>query len=95
MSGMRKSYSSALKAKIVLEAIKEEKTSEELGSQYKIHPSLIRRWKSQLKENLPNMFTSGKNREEREKEELVEMLYRELGKLKLEYEWLKKKLGAE
>ena len=91
---MRKTFPAELKAKVVLEALREEKTIEEISSLYEVSTHQIRRWKKKAKDNLSEIFRVGKKIEEKEKEELIERLYRELGKVRLEYDWLKKKLGV-
>jgi transposase-like protein len=91
---MRKTYPAELKAKVVMEAFKEQKAIEEIGSIYEVPTFQIRRWKKQAKENMAELFRVGKKPEEKEKEELIDRLYRELGKVRLEYDWLKKKLGV-
>ena len=90
---MRKSYPSAFKARVTLEALKEQKTFEELSSIFQVASVQITRWKKKAKENLPLVFESGKSNGEKEKDVLIERLYRELGKLQVEHEWLKKKFG--
>ena len=94
MAKMRKNHSAEFKAKVALAALKEEKTIEELSGIFQVAPSLINKWKKQARENLAIAFSKGKNTVDKEKDELIEKLYRELGKLKVEHEWLKKKLGA-
>lgn len=91
---MKKTYSAELKAKVVIESFKEHKSVEEIGSLYEVPTFQINRWKKLAKENMKELFRVGKKPEEKEKEELIERLYRELGKVKLEHEWLKKKLGV-
>lgn len=92
MGKMRKKFSKEFKSKIAIEALKEEKTTAELSSEYEVHPSQIKEWKSQLKENIPEIFSRGKSREEKNKDELIDRLYRQIGKIQVENDWLKKKL---
>jgi transposase-like protein len=94
MAGMRKSYPDELKAKVALEAIKEQKTLEEISSIFQVPVAQITRWKKQAKESLVKVFSNGKSHEAKEQEVLIERLYRELGKMQVEYEWFKKKVGA-
>ncbi len=93
MGKSRKSYSNQFKAKVALAALKEEKTIEELSSLFQVPVSQISKWKKQAKENMANIFATSKNPETKENEQLIDRLYRELGKLQVEHEWLKKKLG--
>lgn len=92
MSTMRTKHPPVFKAKVALEAVKEEKTSAELASQYQIHPGLIRNWKTILVKGAPELF-DGKGLKEKDQTELVEELYRQIGQLKVELDWLKKKSG--
>ena len=78
MGDIRKSYGSALKAKVVLEALKGQKTAAELASQYKVHATQITRWKKQVLDILPEAFS---NRQHKERAEAAG-LYRQIGQLK-------------
>jgi len=93
MGRIRKSYSPAFKAKVALEAIKEEETVAELASRYSVHPVQIRRWKKAAMERMIELFTDGKGKQMKEKNLLIEELYKEIGQLKVELDWLKKKAG--
>ncbi len=74
-------------------AIRGEKTISELASEYGVHPTVINRWKKQALESLPQtMSTDGRSVEQ---EELISRLYQEIGQLKVELDWLKKKSGLE
>ena len=91
MGNIRKKYTPSFKAKVALEAIKEEKTTTELANIYKVHPDQIRRWKKAVQEGLSEVFNNKKHNDE--KEELIEELYKQIGQLKVELDWLKKKSG--
>ncbi len=93
MSSIKKKHSPSFKAKVALEAYKEEKTSSELASLYSIHPGLIRNWKAQLIKSAPEIFNNGINNTDKEQAELIEQLYKKIGKLEVELDWLKKKSG--
>jgi len=95
MGDIRKSYGGALKAKVVLEALKGDKTAAELASQYKVHATQITRWKKQVLEMLPEAFSNKQHKERAEAEELQAELYRQIGQLKVELDWLKKKVGLD
>lgn len=84
--------SSDVKAKVVLDALKEEKTLSQIGSQYKVSPAQICQWKKMAVTNLQLAFSGKGQRDLQEKEELVRDLYEQIGRLKVENEWLKKKL---
>lgn len=86
-------YTPSFKAKVVLEALKEQKTSSELSSQFSVHPVQIRHWKSFVTQNLTDLFKDKKASSDQE--QLVCELYRQIGQLKVELDWLKKKSGLE
>ncbi len=65
-------------------------TLTEIASKYKIHPNQVSKWKKQMIENLPELFSNGKNNEASEMENQMDDLYKEIGKLKVENEFLKK-----
>ena len=87
----RKSYDSKMKACVALEALKGELAMAELSSKQGIHHTLILRWKKQLLEELPAIFSQGKKREKKEASDREEELYQQIGKLTMELEWVKKK----
>lgn len=89
---MRKSFEAGFKAKVALEAVKGEKTISELGSKYGVHPNIIGKWRKELLERLPEIFNARKSRQEKDREEDIEKLYKSIGQLKVENDWLKKKL---
>lgn len=91
MVDMRKRFSAAFKAKVAVEALKGEKTIAELSSEYGVHSNQIRQWKKKLVEELPDIFSDRRKRSEKEGEELTSELYRQIGQLKVELDWLKKK----
>ena len=88
----RKRYTSEFKSKVVLEALKEQKTISEISSKYGVHPNQITRWKKQLQDGLKEIFTSGRSGSSRKDEKLQDKLYQEIGRLKVELDWLKKKI---
>ena len=90
MSKNRKKYSPNEKAKIALEALKGTSTLSQITSKYKIHSSQISAWKKRLKENIGTIFQDKKIKEN-DKDELIEELYKKIGQLQLELDWLKKK----
>jgi transposase len=87
----RRKFSSDFKAKVVLEAFKERSTIEELARKYELHPTQINLWKKEAMNKLSLVF--GKNDEgEQQSEQQVEKLYAQIGQLKVENDFLKKKL---
>jgi putative transposase len=95
MKNKRRNHSAAFKAKVALEAVKEDKTIAELASQYEVHPSQIAKWKKQLLESLPEIFSSRQQNEHEDQEALMAQLYQQIGQLKVELDWLKKKSGLD
>jgi transposase len=89
----RKRYSKDFKARVALEAIKGQKTANELASEYEIHASLVSTWKQQALVALPEVFSQGQQRQAEELEAEKDRLYRQIGKLQVEVDWLKKKTG--
>jgi transposase len=90
----RKSYSAAFKAKVALEAIRGERTIAEIASETGVHPNQISKWKKQALEELPEIFTCGKKSQKDSSEELESELYKQIGQLKVELDWLKKKFSV-
>jgi transposase-like protein len=93
MKRQRRQYSADWKAKIALEAIKGQRTIQEIASHYEIHPNLVTHWKKELLERAAEIFSSGKTQEGKADEELKAELYQQIGKLQVEVDWLKKKSG--
>ena len=93
VQNMRKSHSAAFKAKVALEAAKGEKTIAQLSSEFGIHGNQIRQWRKQLLEELPRIFSDRRRKDDREqeREDLLSELYQQIGQLKVELDWLKKK----
>ena len=91
MGETRKRHPAAFKAKVALEALRGEKTIAQLSSEYGVHSNQIRQWKKKLVEELPAIFSDRRRRSEKEGEDLISELYRQIGQLKVELDWLKKK----
>lgn len=88
----RRRHSSEFKARVALEALKGQKTLNELASEFGVHPVQIAQWKRHLQEASAGVFESGDaSQRERQQEQLVERLYQEIGQLKVEVDWLRKK----
>ena len=90
MSKKRRQYSAKYKFQVALEALKGQKTINELASEHNIHPNQIRNWKRQLMEVGVDVF--GRNNGQREQEQAIQEaeLYEQIGRFKMELEWLKK-----
>lgn len=93
MPKQRKHYSAELKAKVALEAIKGQQTVNEIASRYGIHPNLVTNWKKLALDQLPDLFSDRHSRAARDEAELKAQLYQQIGQLKVELDWLKKKVG--
>ena len=89
----RRRFSDEFKAKVALEAIKGQKTGNELAQEFGIHVNQINLWKKQLMEAAPKVFSRGKDREAERIERERDRLYRKVGQLQVEVDWLKKKTG--
>ena len=89
----RKKHSNELKARIALDAIRGQKTMSELASEYGVHANQIGRWKKQLLDAAPDIFSQGKNKEAEKNEVERDHLYKKVGQLQIEVDWLKKKTG--
>ena len=90
-SSMRKNHDAAFKAKVALEALKGEKTMAQISSEYGIHVNQIRQWRQKLLEELPGVFSDRRQKKDKDTEEMTSELYRQIGQLKVELDWLKKK----
>ena len=95
VKGKRRRHGAEFKSKVALEAIKGAKTINELASRYEVHPTQIVSWKKEVLEELPRIFSSGRERREKKDEELTARLYEQIGQLQVELNWLKKKTGHE
>jgi len=92
MGRKRRTYTDKFKSKVALEAIRGVKTIAELAKEYQVHPNQISDWKRQVLTNAPDLFAPGKKPRARTEEELTAPLYEEIGRLKMDIKWLKKKL---
>lgn len=93
---MRKTiYSDKQKAQVALDALKGEKTINQISSQYQVHPTQIQRWKTTAAEGLPGLFSQNDKKDKTltEKEKLIDELYKIIGQRDTELEWLKKKFS--
>ena len=90
---IRRVHPPAFKAKVALEAIREQKTNAELSSIYGVHSTQITKWKHRAMVGLEQLFSDKWKKDEEQKDELFRALYEQVGKLKVESDWLKKKIG--
>jgi len=93
MKSGKRNHTAQFKAKVALEAIKGLKTANELATQYEVHPAQISQWKKQLIDQASGLFADRRRRGDVNEEELKAQLYQQIGQLKVELDWLKKKSG--
>jgi transposase len=88
----RKQYSPEFKAKVALAALKNEQTTAELAAKYEVHPTMITNWKRELVEGAAELFDKGQ-KTKKQHDNMVDELYRQIGQLKVENDFLSKGLG--
>lgn len=93
MTKQRKQYSAEFKAKVALAALRGEQTINQLSAIYGVHPNQIGIWKRQAQSAIETAFNGRSEKRQLEDEELKERLYSQIGQLKVELDWLKKKVG--
>ncbi len=94
MARKRKSHSAAFKAQVALAAVRGDRTINELAAMHGVHPTMIHAWKKQLLDNAEEVFQSGVKTSSAEHEALQAQLYEQIGRLKTELDWLKKKAAS-
>ena len=87
----RKQHNPNFKARVALEAIRGEKTINEIASSYEVHPNVVSLWKKQVLERLPDMFADKRSKDAKANSALQDRLYQQIGQLQVELDWLKKK----
>ena len=92
MKSKRRNHGVQFKAKVALAAAKADKTMAELSQQFQVHPTQITQWKKQLTDSLPELFSLRRNQDLHEQQALTDQLYQQIGQLKVELDWLKKKM---
>ena len=93
MTTTRKQYSPKFKAKVAVEAIRGERTLSQLASQYHVHPVQIGQWRKTAREQMAGLFVDGRGRKRADSDAEKNALYEQIGRLKVELDWLKKKVG--
>jgi putative transposase len=93
MKSQRKIHSAEFKTKVALEAIRGQKTVNEIASKFGVHPNQVSQWKKLILDGLPLLLSDKRTRADKEDEELKAQLYQQIGQLKVELDWLKKKVG--
>jgi transposase len=90
----RKNFTGEFKAKVALEAIRGIKTVNEIGQEFGVHPTQVGMWKKELQEEASSLFDAKRGPEPADPSASPERLYSEIGRLKMELVWLKKKSGV-
>jgi len=93
MTNLRRKHTAQFKTRVVLELLKEEKTSSQIASHFGVHPTQARLWKKQALDGMETTFSNRIKKDKIKKEELIEQLYKQIGQLKVETDFLKKKMG--
>ena len=93
MGAKRRRIEAAVKAKAALAAVRGERTTSELASQFGVHPTQIGQWKRRLLEAAPELFSDDRRRRVENQEGLIAELYEQIGRLQMEAAWLKKKVA--
>lgn len=91
---VRKTYTGQFKGNVALAAVKAEKTLSELAAQHEVHPNQIKQWKRHLIEHVGDVFTDKRRKQDKETESLIDELYKQIGQLKVELDWVKKKAAT-
>ena len=91
---MRKRFSKEFRAQVALAALKGDKTMSELASEFEVHPTQVSSWRKELKERALEVFGTPRDKAGVDKDQLIDELYKNLGQMKIENDWLKKKLSV-
>jgi putative transposase len=89
----RKRHNNGFKAQVALEAIRNQRTIAEIASEYGVHPSQVNKWKKQVLDGVSTIFSGNHDKSKQDGEKLQAELYQQIGRLKVELDWLKKKVG--
>ena len=88
---VRRKFSSDFKAKVALEALREQMSIESISKKYELHPNQVRQWKNELLTGSSKVFSSEPTTQSNSSDKLIDELYRQIGQLKVDNDWLKKK----
>ena len=91
MKGKRRRHSAELKVKVAVAAIRGVSTVQAIAGKYEVHPTLVAKWKKEALAGLPTVFSNGAAKHDEDEERQREQLYEQIGRLKVENDWLKKK----
>lgn len=92
---MRKSFTPAKKVAVVIDALKGQKTINEISSEHEVHPTQIHEWKTHVLEAMSSLFTDKRTKDGKTQERLIDELYQVIGQRETELAWLKKKLHLD
>mgnify|MGYP003334610099 CR=1 FL=1 len=95
MARVRRRFEAGFKAKVALEAIRGLKTVQEIAKQFQVHPNLVTTWRKQLLDGASEVFDGPSAKAAKESEPSSAVLYEQIGRLKVELEWLKKKVAQD
>jgi transposase-like protein len=90
MPKKRTTHTPMFKAKVALAAVRQDKTLSQLAAQFKVHPTAIAKWKARLLEQAADVFIDGRAKKKND-DPNIEELYQQIGRLKVELDWTKKK----
>lgn len=93
MSIKRQPRSAKFKLKVALEAAQEKETLNQIAAKYGLNPGQVSQWKRHLQSQGEQIFSKGSQPNQKQQEKKEAELYEQIGRLKMELEWLKKKLG--
>ena len=94
MGNIKRKHSTSFKVKVALDLIKEKDSVAVVCSRHSIHPTQAKRWKDRALEILAAGFNNKSAAEQKQKDELIDELYKQIGQLKVEMDWLKKNMGV-
>lgn len=94
MGNIKRFHPASFKARVALELIKEAENKSAICSKYSIHPTQANRWKEEALKGLEAIFSDKRSNELQEKDKIIDELYKQIGQLKVELDWLKKKVGV-
>lgn len=92
MTKQRRQFNAKFKYQVAVEAVKESRTINEIASEYLVHPTQVKQWKKQLQAGGVEVFQGKAKKEQQIQAETEASLYEQIGRLKMELEWLKKKV---
>lgn len=90
--GIRKRFGNDFKAKVAMAALKGDKTMAELAAEFEVHPTQVTAWRNELKDKAADVFGGSAGTSAKEYREQIEELYKDIGRIQVENNWLKKKL---